>query len=202
MKLIYLLVATLFIQTSLFANTATIKRSNGEILVNSIAVTKDQSLKAGDIIEVKGKGSFAQIVFENGDVVRMTKGKTKLKVFTKEKTSFNLYSGIIFVFVDKLKKMKRKFRVNTKNASMGVRGTKFFVTEVKDKPTYLCVCQGAVDIMNDKKKYVTVNQDMDLHVSKNEKMSTPINANKMMLEMGAMTFKMMGHPVVNKSIFL
>ena len=42
--------------------------------------------------------------------------------------------------------VRPRFEVRTRTASMGVRGTTFFVSESPAKPTFVCICHGTVAV--------------------------------------------------------
>lgn len=72
---------------------------------------------------------------------------------------------------------------------MGVRGTKFYVEEKADE-TYLCFCEGSVEIKNAISSQM-VNKNEDAHVKENtEFKKTP--ANDMMIKMAKEGFIEMG----------
>ena len=77
---------------------------------------------------------------------------------------------------------------------MGVRGTKFYIDQ-SEKETYLCVCEGKVEISNEISKE-EVEKNEDAHVSKRNKIEAT-QANNDMLSMAWDGFKEMG--LVEKS---
>ena len=60
-------------------------------------------------------------------------------------TRVSLKQGNLMSSVHPLGKRPR-FEVRTRSASMGVRGTTFFVSESPTKPTFVCICHGTVAV--------------------------------------------------------
>lgn len=167
------------------------KRVKGNIYVNTQKVIEKQfkqvALKLNDIIEAKGKGSFCQIVLENGTTFLLRNGRLKLINLKSDHTIIGLFQGTMFTSVTKGK--KNSFRVKTKSASLGVRGTKFYVDVDKDS-TYLCVCEGKVEFRNKAGRIVLERlEDVKAKITDPLKVST---ANKMMLKVSKEGFALMG----------
>jgi hypothetical protein len=183
------------LSTQALAMKLTMIRQNGDVLVNSKILKTGSTIdiKGGDIITAKGKKSFAQIKLEYGEVVLIKGGKFVIKgekESLKAKTVIQLLKGKMFIHVNKLrnKKNNRNFELQTKSAIMGVRGTKFFVTE-DDEQSYLCVCEGLVSISNsNSKKLVKKGQDVFANKSSELKVS---KANSIMWKVAVETFKEM-----------
>lgn len=186
-----LLFTTLIIlQTTVSA--ATLKNIKGTITVNSIRTEKERKVSEGDIIFAIGKGSSVQIFFEDGSRSLLRNGQIIISEEKKDKnTTVSLIRGVFFTHKAK---SPTKFDVKTKFASMGVRGTKFYIDQ-SEKETYLCVCEGKVEISNEISKE-EVEKNEDAHVSKRNKIEAT-QANNDMLSMAWDGFKEMG--LVEKS---
>jgi hypothetical protein len=117
------------------------------------AVNGIRPIKLGDKVQIDdvittGPKSFMRILLAEGAAMSIGPGSTiritKLKA--SEPTSIDLLKGML------LSKVKRssaesaiKFKVRTRSAAMGVRGTTFFAKEEEDGRTFLCVCEGTVE---------------------------------------------------------
>jgi hypothetical protein len=111
----------------------------------------DMGLFAGKTVKTVGAGSFADVKFESGAVVRMMPNSelTLLEVeVSKDKlrTTLNLASGKIFNVVNKLSEGS-EYIVKTGTATSGVKGTIFSV-ETTGATTVLMVKTGAVETAN------------------------------------------------------
>jgi hypothetical protein len=171
------LLASLFMTSLAFAD-ATITRSSGDIKVNGKAITTGALVKNGEEIVITGKKSFAQIKFDDGSRMLIKEGTLKLSPPEESKENLvQLIKGTIFVHKAK---SDSPLKIKTNHSIMGVRGTKFFVQE-DPKETYLCVCEGKVEISNGvSTEFITMKEDATVSSGKAFKKST---ANQMMWDM-------------------
>lgn len=112
--------------------------------------------------------------------------------------SAQLFFGQLFLALKKIKDTgKRSFKVKTATATMGVRGTKFFVEANPDK-TYLCVCEGKVEARhidgNMKSAMVAAGDDLDIRKDGDKLIVKKAAA--MMIDLSKNVFLEMGVPVV------
>ncbi|MFP5387518.1 MAG: FecR domain-containing protein [Bacteriovoracia bacterium] len=181
----FLVLTLILFQTSVLS--ATLKNIKGTITVNSVRAEEEKKVSPGDIISAIGKKSSVQIFFEDGSRSLLRNGQLILSEEKKqEKTVLSLVKGVLFTHKSK---SPARLDIKTKYASMGVRGTKFYIDQ-SDKETYLCVCEGKVEISNDKKKE-EVDKNEDVHVSERSKIEAT-QANADMLSMAWDGFKEMG----------
>ncbi len=188
------LILTLLFSQSLFA--AKLIKFKGDVTINNIEAVKGQMIKTGDTIEAVGGKSFALVHYEDGSRFMIKKGLLVINELDekKNKNNLSLIRGIIFSYVKP--NSSNKLSIKTKDASMGVRGTKFWL-EADDKKTYLCVCDGAVEVTNGRgSATVKRNQDITL-TSANDKLKvTP--PNKLMWDMAAEGFEQLGVKVKDR----
>lgn len=171
------------------ANLAIISKIEGKVLINVKTTAKvGDSLNEFDIIEAIGKKSLVDLKFKSGHLIRLRSGKTVIKKMNNNETVFKLIKGKIFSFVNSLGK-KQKFKVETKHASLGVRGT-MFMTSVDENKSYLCVCEGSVESTSlSKKTMVRVGEDQFFDGVENQGSK---KANSLMMTMATDEFKSMG----------
>ena len=172
-----LLIFTFMFSSLAFAD-ATITRSGGDIKVNGKAMTNGSRIQNGEEIVITGKKSFAQLKFDDGSRMLIKEGSLKLTQPEEPKQNLvQLIKGTIFV--DKAKG-DSPLKIKTAHSVLGVRGTKFFVQE-DPKETYLCVCEGKVEISNGiSTEQVTMKEDAFVSSGKAFKKS---KANQMMWDM-------------------
>ena len=169
------------------AREASLSKINGIVSVNGKTATSGMELHIGDTISARGKGVSAEIVFEDKSRMLLRNGELKIQKPTAPKqTLVQLVHGVLF---SSKEKSEKDLKVQTRFASMGVRGTKFYV-EQQTEETYLCVCEGAVEIANGVSSAV-VNKNEDARVSMGKRF-TKSNANQMMIDMALDGFKEMG----------
>lgn len=184
----YLLIFLCFsISISAWSFEAFISKINGDVTINSKKANVGDPLKIGNIVEAKGAKSFFIVKYENGTTFIIKNGKLKVKKLDKKKSKVDIIKGIMSVSV--IKNSEQKFSVATKNAVMGVRGTKFWISEDAEE-SYLCVCEGAVEVENKTHKEL-VSRNEDTHVKKNGKF-TVTKAPTDMWKMAVMDLELLG----------
>lgn len=142
---------------------AVIKNIKGTVTINSVRVDKEKKVGTGDQIAASGKGSSVQIFFDDGSRSMLRNGRLSISEdIPQEKTLLTLAKGILFT---SKAKSKSNLQVKTKNTVMGIRGTKFYVEE-STEDTYLCVCEGIVEIKNDRATTL-VEKNEDVHSNEN-----------------------------------
>jgi hypothetical protein len=148
-----LVLSLLLICTSVFAKNA------GKVIfvkgkVYQITNKKKQILKKDDKLFdnsmiITSDNSIGVISLNDGSKLKINKN-SKLQVKLGKIPKVALYKGSSFFNVLKDKVVsKTKFKVITKTASLGVRGTEFFVSYGKDKSkkdVWMCVNEGLVSV--------------------------------------------------------
>ncbi len=124
-------------------------------------VFKGDFLLAGDIVSSKGDG-LVILGFGEGYRSRMKVGpmtnltlegkKADVDDKNEEKTFFFLKVGNILVNYINKNKDKNRLKVKTKSASMGIRGTEFFIHTTEDGETLVAVRSGVVLAKHNDKK--------------------------------------------------
>jgi hypothetical protein len=122
----------------------TVKLVQGEVTRKTKDLHEGDELNPGDEI-VTGHRGIARLLLSQG--VAMQIGPGSRVVLEKGKhgapTTVELFKGYL------LSKIRKdgdgiKYRVRTKTASLGVRGTTFFAKQEPDGRTFVCVCEGTV----------------------------------------------------------
>ena len=121
----------------------TVKLVQGEVTRKGNVLQAGDSVSPGDEI-VTGHRGVARVVLSEGVAMQIGPGSRVVLENTKgEPTTVELFKGYV------LSKIRHdgdaiKFRVRTKTASLGVRGTTFFAKQEADGRTFVCVCEGTV----------------------------------------------------------
>ena len=165
-----------FLSVSAFAES-NILFKKGEILLNGSALKDRPNIKVGDLIETK-ENSLILIKFETGSTLKINaNSKVEVQKIEKKtkKSLISLLKGSSFFRLDP--KVKGKLNIKTKNASVGVRGTEFFVSYSKNDSVFTCVHKGSIWVSADqnkmKMKATIVKEGEGLSVSKDERVSKP-----------------------------
>ncbi len=173
-----------------FAPVANIIKIKGEAFINKEKIVEGAEVATGMEISLPKKGSYIDIKFQNGHIVRFAEAVVKVESITPKETFFNLVKGKIFSVVKGLTEGE-KFQVKTRYASFAVRGTKFFIVE-KAKESYLCVCEGVVTAEK-KNSIVEVRKDQDLYANQKGKLKA-LQASEQMITMSNQVFDEMTKP--------
>ena len=171
---------------------AELERYRGDISVNGrTTFARGHQLKQGDRIVARGKKSFFVVKYQDGSRFMVRDGDLKITKLTQHSSKVGLVRGTLLSFVKP--ESKHNFSLETKTASLGVRGTKFWVSE-SEKETYLCVCQGKVSIGNDSGS-VVVAKNEDIRVGSRKQKLVKSEASTVMWNMAVEGFKQLGVPI-------
>jgi len=153
MKIIFVF---LFLFLPLFANIATVIDSIGKSHLirdgKSIKIEKKQQLKEHDTIKT-GKNAKVKIFFKDNTAVSLGQNTIfhiDTYLFTGEKDSqikFRVLKGFFKTVTGKIGKVApNRFKLETKNATIGIRGT-VFAANVDDSVDYIICTDGKIIIL-------------------------------------------------------
>ncbi len=152
--LFLILALALFPSLTLAANVGKVKKLVGQahILKDSAlkwdALKKGYPLNAGDIVRTMPRSTL-MISLKDGSVLFLAED-TKLKikaVSEKEESFFSMFSGKMRAVVRKRVNKRSKFKVRTRTALAGVKGTDFIIIIKKDL-TIVVTYEGVVAVSN------------------------------------------------------
>ena len=147
----------------------------GTVTINNKALDKNKVIKAGDIISTS-KDSLALIKLDTGATIKINESSSLKISIHKPKTNTTLVQLIKgSSFFRKDPKIKGKFNVKTKVATMGVRGTQFFVAygQKLSDDVFMCVNKGSVWVTADKKRATIVKEGEGVNITKKSVISQP-----------------------------
>lgn len=179
-----------------FAAAAKVIKIVGKVLVDGKPLA-GKTIDSGATIDTSEVGAQVDLSINGKSFSRLKGGKVVLRIPAKSagETVIELVSGELFSHLKP--GSGDKLTVRTRSAVMGVRGTKFFMSE-DEKGSYLCVCEGKVEAASatqPKAKSVMVVAGDDLHVTADGTLGKPVAAQAMMQTMGSKVFEEMGFPV-------
>ena len=133
---------------------------------NRRQIVKGDLLMAKDIIQTEADAlvilSFGEDykskmkVTQNSEITLEPMGELKEDGKTLEKQSLYVKLGNIVIDYANKHKDKKRLQINSKNASMGIRGTRFFVHVTPDEDTVVAVHHGVVAVKHLKKNQTVV----------------------------------------------
>ncbi len=158
------------------ASIGKLKFVKGSVLVNNKEAKTQTQINNKDTISTKKK-SLTIIEFKDGSKIKLSeKSKLVISNYLADKRDVNLKEGNGFFNIIKSKVSKKEnFSVKTKTASLGVRGTTFFVSygiSLNNDDTWICVNEGQVDVTA-KSTTVLVNAGQGVQVVKGKSPSNP-----------------------------
>ncbi len=119
----------------------------GSVTIDEKPATVDMTIPEKAVI-VTGDDGHAVISIVAGSLIEVrAKSRVELGTSERKKDSFKLLAGALWSLVP----TGTSFEVQTDNAVAGVRGTIFYV-EKAPKSTYICDCNGEVELLTGKVK--------------------------------------------------
>lgn len=119
----------------------------GEVTVNRAAARVGQEVPAGATVRT-GPASVCEISWGDRNIIQVQQATVVVLQTARLSPGLWLREGSIAAVLNKLDGITGRdgFRVRTPSAVAGVRGTVFFVKVEDAANTYVCACNGAVDV--------------------------------------------------------
>ena len=148
---------------------------SGNVLVNNVKV------KVGDFIVgeckiITGKKSSCEVIFKEKNIIHIGENSNADLNITEKLKKIKLNSGFLINILKNLEKlansMLKSYTVETSTAVAGVRGTSFFVKVEDPNNTYICDCNGIVEVQNIKgseKQTVKASHHQAVRLTKTDK---------------------------------
>lgn len=174
-----LLFIIMLLTSTVSAESGIVRKAMGDIFADGKKLSVNDKVSDGQTIEARGPKSMVVIKLETGGQIALKDGSMKMEASDKKDDSIITLTKGVFAshFINKGKGTQK---VKAKYAVMGIRGTKYYV-EAKEDSTYLCVCDGKVEI-NDGKKSELIGKFEDATAAPNKSMEKT-KANQMMIDM-------------------
>ena len=120
----------------------------GNVTAGSQTLKVGSEIKAGDPIHVDAN---SQVMVSLGkDVVTKLgpQSDAKIKVRNQKDWELALERGVTAAAIRNPNKRPNHYQIRTRAATMGVRGTVFYVENFEKSPLFLCTCKGTVAVEN------------------------------------------------------
>ena len=182
MKLLSGLVATLILlghsPLLLAANSVRVHLSSEGLSVTSHGLSQAAStgttLKPGDRVSTGEKGGAILILQQTGAQTALKlRPRTRIRILESKKgepqtQQIAIEEGGLLAATQNSGNIKRPFRISTRTATLGVRGTGFFLKAHEGQPIFLCVCQGEVELKSrgDTLRFKSKHHDHSMKFSK------------------------------------
>ncbi len=146
-KLALLMVSSTLVSFSAWSKEpyARIVQVQGEVTTGGAALKVGDPLQEGAILK-SGAGAHALFVVGKKQAALRLNENSELKLGTAQNAEFQLVRGAVGAHIRKASLGKKQFRMRTRAAVMGVRGTSFFVADREEKRIYFCPCEGKISV--------------------------------------------------------
>lgn len=149
----------------------------GKVLINRKPAELEQELAPGDVIVTRGGRSHADIYMTDNSRVRLGPNARLEFKEAGQRVSVKLLLGKLYSWITP----GTSYDVATSSAVAGVRGTKFFVEEKRNK-SYYCVCEGTIAVKAERTEdEVLLKAGDDLYV-KRKKAGEPQESSATMID--------------------
>ncbi len=119
----------------------------GEVLINNRTAEIGDTVHTGDAVATSADG-IAEITFGSRNILRF--GENTRAVIDSEWKGVKMETGSMGAVLNGLARLgfdkDNRFQVKVPTASLGVRGTSFFISQPEENETYFCTCYGQLHI--------------------------------------------------------
>ena len=119
----------------------------GEVAVDRVPARIGQPVPSGAVVQT-GPASVCEITWGNRNIIQVQENTRVVLGTARFAPGLDLERGSVAAVLNKLDAItgRNSFRIRTPSAVAGVRGTAFFVKVEDAGSTYVCACNGAVDV--------------------------------------------------------
>ena len=127
--------------------TGIVEYLEGDVTVNGSRADFGTAVPSGSIIET-GEGSYCEVVFADKNIFRVQESAIVEIKLAKGDSEINVKKGAVAALFGKLDALTGDdyFEVRTGTTTAGVRGTAFFIKAIDAGNTYVCICNGELDV--------------------------------------------------------
>lgn len=148
-----------------------IYRIAGQVTINDQPATLDTPVKPGDTVQTGKSGEIIFVVNSNSMILR---GSSKLTIETEKASDPSPIISGLRLLTGALLSVSRNtpMRVRTPNATVGIRGTGFYMESEPDR-TYFCTCYGVTEVASNadvesKETIMAKQHDRPIYILSNE----------------------------------
>jgi len=125
----------------------TVEFIDGDVTINGVFADFGQVVESGDWVQT-GPNSAVDIVFDRANIFRLGENTVATIEIGTARQSVNLKFGSLSAVFDRLRTLTGNgtFDVRTPTVAGGVRGTTFYFRVLDQETTYVCSCNGTLDL--------------------------------------------------------
>jgi hypothetical protein len=119
----------------------------GEVTVDRVPARIGQPVPSGAVVQT-GPASVCEITWGNRNIIQIQENTRAVLGTARVTPGIDLQRGSVAAVLNKLAMISGRdsFRIRTPSAVAGVRGTTFFVKVEDEATTYVCACNGSIDV--------------------------------------------------------
>ncbi|MFW5688922.1 MAG: FecR family protein [Spirochaetota bacterium] len=119
----------------------------GDVRINGRAADFGQQVALGDWVQTGPRGSV-EIVFERANVFRLGSNTVAVLNIGQSRQEVDLKHGSMAAVFERVRTLAGRgtFDIQTPTGVGGVRGTSFFLRVVDGDTTYVCTCNGTLEL--------------------------------------------------------
>jgi hypothetical protein len=120
---------------------------DGDVRINGVMADFGQVVQFGDWVQT-GPGASIDIVFDRANIFRLGENTVAVIEIGSSSQRVDLRYGTFAAVFDRVRTLSGRgtFDVRTPTAVAGVRGTSFFLRVLDRETTYVCTCNGTLDL--------------------------------------------------------
>ncbi|MFP4378055.1 MAG: FecR domain-containing protein, partial [Spirochaetales bacterium] len=121
---------------------------DGDVRINGELATFGHEVGLGDWVET-GPNSTIEIVFDRGNIFELGPNTVAKLDLGEARQQVDLKFGTLSAVFERVRTLSGRgtFDVRTSTAVAGVRGTTFFLRVIDGETTYVCTCNGSLELM-------------------------------------------------------
>lgn len=119
----------------------------GDVRIDGVVADLGQQVEVGDWVQTGAKGAV-DIVFDRTNVFRLGSNTVAVLNLGESRQDVDLKFGTMAAVFDKVRTLSGRgtFDVRTPTGAGGVRGTSFFFRVLDSDTTYVCTCNGSLEL--------------------------------------------------------
>jgi hypothetical protein len=119
----------------------------GDVRINGVPADLGQAVHVGDWVETGSRGAI-DIVFDRANIFRLGSSTVAVLNLGESRQDVDLKFGTMGAVFDRVRTLSGRgtFDIRTPAAVGGVRGTSFFFRVVDGETTYVCTCNGTLEL--------------------------------------------------------
>ena len=120
---------------------------DGEVFVNEVPAEFGMVVPYGAVVKT-GSDSYCEVIFENKNIFRIMESTIAEIRLSVENPEITVQKGAFAALFSKLEALTsdEPFKIRTQSMVASVRGTAFFVKVLTENNSYICLCNGELEI--------------------------------------------------------